>query len=59
LEGDPHLKMLDLEEPSPMTHIYENQFPELVVIGRHWSPRKEEGEPDEVAIDEILEINYD
>lgn len=45
-EGDAHLKMLDLEEPSPLTYIQENnQFPDLVVIGRHWSPKKQEGEP--------------
>lgn len=44
--------MLDLEDPSPLTHIQENQYPDLVVIGRHWSPKKqEEGQPEELYID--------
>ena len=54
--------MLDLEEPSPITTInMENKtFIDLVVIGHHWSPKREpEDKPDEVYIDEILEINYE
>lgn len=57
--------MIDLEEPSPITSINmeKGSFMDLVVVGHHWSPKREPVEtadkPDEVDIDEILEINYE
>ena len=51
--------MLDVEEPSPLSHDNNHSFPSLVVVGHHWSPRREGLEGEELYIDEILEINYE
>lgn len=54
-EGEGHFHMMELQEPSPITYLQQqNNFSELVVIGRHWSPKKEEMENQEVNIDEVL-----
>lgn len=36
---------MELEEPSPIT------FTELIIVGKHWSPKREEQEPQEQYID--------
>lgn len=47
--------MMELQEPSPITYLQQqNNFPELVVIGKHWSPKKVEMENQELNIDEVL-----
>jgi hypothetical protein len=45
--SEAQLNMLDLEEPSPLTYINDSSrpFPELVVIGHHWSPKRSDEHP--------------
>jgi hypothetical protein len=51
--------MMELHEPSPISNLLQLHPAELVVVGRHWSPRPSELEAQEAIIDEILEINYE
>lgn len=54
MSEDPQLRLGELEEPSPLTHLNEKSANELVIVGTHWSPRREATEPSELNIDEIL-----
>ena len=59
-----NMNMLDIEEPSPITTIHmDKSLMELVVVGHHWSPKREPADtadkPEDLDIDEILEINYE
>ena len=54
-DNDPQLNILDLEEPSPLTHINEDRtFLDLVIVGHHWSPARDVAEREDKDIDEIL-----
>lgn len=51
-------EVMELHEPSPISNLLQLQA-ELVVVGKHWSPKREEGGVHEGIADEVLEMNYE
>lgn len=52
-------EMMELHEPSPISNLLQLQGAELVVVGKHWSPKREEGGVREGIVEEVLEMNYE
>lgn len=50
-------EMMELHEPSSFSNLLQLQG-ELVVVGKHWSPKREEGDFHEGIVEEVLEMNY-